>query len=368
MKPLSLLASRAALLLALGVAGVACADGASLAQGQSGPQVQPTPPTPPTGPGTTSTPPTPPTGAQPGAQPGTKGGGGEPARNNDVYAAVIDRSGNARDVRKVFAKGESPEGIRLARDVGPLQKGNILLYFMDFTNWASQGQDATAVVTGSTDGVVWSTPRPVRLDDAPLERKSFVDVSVVQLDDGRLRMYFMARKEAYETTVPIRSALSTDGVNFAVEPGVRIASTDNVEVARAGATWVMFMSDYPKGTSGVATSTDGLAWLAADRVVPGVGIGAYEANGGLAYLTHGGSGLLGYGFDARGRTASKDHSYAVEAGGGLADASPVVMSDGSLLVFFKRMGGGMKPAPRASGAPPQRSSPQQHKERPPSAR
>jgi len=142
--------------------------------------------------------------------------------------------------------------------------------------------------------------------------------------------------------------------------------------------------------------------------VTGVGIGAYEADGGLSYVAHGGSGLLGYGFDARGITATKAHDYAVNAGGGLADASPVVMPDGTMLVFFKRMDGAMKPAPGASGAsspstagsPPQRSSPpqrtepsprgsgsrpersappkqgsqpqrgspQQHKERPPSAR
>lgn len=82
----------------------------------------------------------------------------------------------------------------------------------------------------STDGLTWSQSGiALRGNSQPTDREYIIGgASVVQLQDGRFRMYYRATGQFGDGQMPqyhIRSAISTDGYNFTREQGVRIDIT-----------------------------------------------------------------------------------------------------------------------------------------------
>ena len=234
---------------------------------------------------------------------------------------------------------ESPDAIRLSRAVGSYRSGSVLLYYVDFSEFGSGSDKTSAKMVSSTDGINFGSPKTVSLDDKSIEAGYIADASVVQLDDGRLRLYFMNTIKGHEREATIYSATSSDGVNFAMDDGIRMVSPDNVEVVRAGDTWFMFMSNYRTDESTVATSSDGLTWeKVPNKTVPGSGIGACENNGEVEVFTHSGTniGLVTYGFNERSASADERDKETWASPGGVADVSPVLMADGSYVVYYKR--------------------------------
>ncbi|MEX1061517.1 MAG: hypothetical protein WEC39_00145, partial [Patescibacteria group bacterium] len=79
------------------------------------------------------------------------------------------------------------------------------------------------------------------------------NVEVIQLEDGRYRMYF------HQGPRQMKSAISEDGKAFTLESGTRLAGTMPSLVKLPNGTWRM----YFKSAGGVfqsAVSTDGLTW------------------------------------------------------------------------------------------------------------
>ena len=262
---------------------------------------------------------------------------------NAVYLTIFNRDGDVEETRKVLDLAESPDGIFLCREVGGFKASEVLVYYVDFSEFDGRSQKTTTRVVSTADDKTFSTPQAVTLDDKEIEAGRIADPSVVQLDDGRLRLYFMNTMGPNERTTPIYSATSTDGVHFAMDDGIRLYSTDNVEVVRVGADWFMFMSNYRTNQSAVATSKDGLTWVESPsgKTVPGSGIGACERDGELEYYTHSGiaRGLVKYGFNEQTATADENDRMEWFSHGGAADASPVALPDGRTFIFYKRLGG-----------------------------
>lgn len=165
----------------------------------------------------------------------------------------------------------------------------MLVYYVDFSEFSGSNRDTSTKVIASSDGTTFGTPRTVTLDDAEIEAGNIADASVVQLDDGRLRLYFMNTLGPNDRSTPIYSATSTDGVHFELDEG----------------------------------------------------IGACERDGELEYYTHTGtaSGAMQYAFNERRGIAEERSRTEWISRGGMSDVSPVPLPDGSTLVYFKRLGG-----------------------------
>lgn len=133
----------------------------------------------------------------------------------------------------------------------------------------------------SHDGISWTVKTTVLQGAKDSTDREFIigGASLVRLADKRYRMYYRAT-EKVQTGAPkysLRSAISSDGVSFTKEPGVRIENSwydlaSPVSLAGhagfyklADGTFAVLFSGDPKGISGpsdvyFARSQDGLVW------------------------------------------------------------------------------------------------------------
>ncbi|MCC7333802.1 MAG: hypothetical protein IT422_01825 [Pirellulaceae bacterium] len=128
----------------------------------------------------------------------------------------------------------------------------------------------------SSDGLKWTMDRGVRVES---EGHNYASPRIVFLDDGRCRMYLFDRGQG------IISLVSSDGLEFHPEPGLRIAQDgayDSLcafapEIVRVvDADYVMYYAGYCRSDRADilrAVSTDGLTWKkdAVPVISPGPG-------------------------------------------------------------------------------------------------
>ena len=119
-------------------------------------------------------------------------------------------------------------------------------------------------------GLEWTVEDGVRMGASD---GSFSAPRLIYLDDGRCRLYLSERGSG------IKSALSDDGLNFELEPGVRIEGGSTYDAVNAFAPEVlrirsggyrMYFSGYSASTQAQvlgAVSEDGLNWQKEDKPV-----------------------------------------------------------------------------------------------------
>jgi hypothetical protein len=88
--------------------------------------------------------------------------------------------------------------------------------------------DTVAVRFSADEGKTWTAPKVIRVDGLPRGMRFPFDPTLVPLPDGRVRLYFTGNyRRAFENSTPaIHSAISTNGVDYTYEPGVRFAVPD----------------------------------------------------------------------------------------------------------------------------------------------
>jgi len=272
-------------------------------------------------------------------------GPGSPAPNMPFFHEVrgaISKNGLHFKVLPgpFFQHASVPDVLELKKDSKAGKRRMLLLYFVDFSKIISPGSEGISLVS-SIDGKVWSEKKKVILM-GKLNKGAAVDPSVVELADGKIRMYFfgseMIEGDPAMTSGnhKIYSAISEDGVHFQVEPGIRfqMPSITDPEVLRVEREWLMFLS---RGTETLlARSKDGLKFEL-DRTfrlnIGGVPGAVELANGKVRIFACGRGGIVSALF-----TPGSDSPPVIEHGvciDGAADPACVRRLDGSYYLIFK---------------------------------
>lgn len=152
----------------------------------------------------------------PGGEDQPPGGGHDPFVDQTWYATSTDGL-NWSEGTLLADKASVPDVIRTS-------DGTLWAYWVDFTHMTGPNMEQIGIARSLDNGQSWE-----RLSNASftgLGNIVPVDPDVIQLADGRVRMYF------YDIAVrqlehPIYSAISEDGIHFELEDGVRLVM-DNI--------------------------------------------------------------------------------------------------------------------------------------------
>lgn len=157
-----------------------------------------------------------------------------------------------------------PDLLVLEQSVGDLSAGTVMSYFVDSSPLIDGKDETVSYVISTDDGQTWSERVEIDLKGDYLP----VDPSVIQLDDGRLRLHFFdftsTRQPSSNGPYVFYSAISDDGINFEIE-GESLSSDlimTDPDVVLLGDTWFMYfaMHDGDAGAVWVATSKDGIVF------------------------------------------------------------------------------------------------------------
>ena len=201
--------------------------------------------------------------------------------DNDVHLYRVWPDGTSERLA-VFERAGVPSLLRLA-------DGRLIAAHQWFPEGDAAAFDKVAVRLSSDEGRTWSAPRTIALSGLPQDQRSPFDPTLLQLPDGRIRLYFTTnRARLFEQDRPwIASAISSDGLSFAVEPGARfgVASEtviDCAAVLHRGVFHLYSPMETGRGSGYHAVSRDGLSFeRAADVSVPDVRwLGAAVASAG----------------------------------------------------------------------------------------
>lgn len=158
--------------------------------------------------------------------------------------------------------------------------GRLAAVFQWFPFHDRSSFDKVAVSFSRDDGATWTPPRTVRVAGLPLGYQRPFDPTIVQLDDGRYRLYFTSTvSEPGRAPGPpaIYSAVSGDAIDYTFEPGKRFGADDgrsgvvDCSVIRLGGAWHLFAPYMGRPGRGYhAVSENGLTFRQEnDVIVPG---------------------------------------------------------------------------------------------------
>ena len=179
----------------------------------------------------------------------------------------------------------------------------------------------------------WIKESGVRLDFSPEDPPgniSFHTPYVFRFPGGALRMY-------YDITdiEEIRSAISSDGLTWAKEPGARLTGGAHSHVIQSGSLYRLYFETPSPGESiRSATSTDGLTWA----IEPGLRLGDGARDPVVVELSSGGYRMyFRSDLDIRSATSPDGLSWTVEAGVRIPNArefAAVRLPGGSIVVYY----------------------------------
>lgn len=196
---------------------------------------------------------------------------GHPAGANDYdHSTTRILSASSRDgsvwtpepgVRLTPQAGGADDYRVVSSEVVPTHDGRLRMYYECCRG--PQSVQNTILSAISSDGLNWQLEPGVRLEIAG---RNLASPRIFHFGDGTCRLYVLDRGRG------IISAASTDGLNFCLEPGLRVAQGDEYDamtafapeiVEIAGAGYVMYYAGYSALNRAYvlrAESDDGLAW------------------------------------------------------------------------------------------------------------
>ena len=265
-----------------------------------------------------------------------------PLGNHALFVGFSD-DGNDFDVNSKTIAEQASVGnlLVLQADAGEFKTGTLLAYFVDASVMTQPGEERLALISSVDNGETWSDRTPLVLEGLP-ESTLPVDPSVVQLEDGSLRLYFFnfavvsgAAQKQWNVDEPhvIASAISTDGVTFVYEgESLQRKYVTDPEVVKFGDTWFMYLAGGMGNGIPVATSTDGKTFTDTGVVIDMLGIPGSLVVGDQVSLYGCGTGGITRAVSTDGTTFSEEEVVLQVPA---CDPDPAMLSDGTLVLLMK---------------------------------
>lgn len=248
--------------------------------------------------------------------------------DHDVHLYRLWRDGSGGPIA-LFERAGVPSLVRLT-------DGRLMAAHQWFPENDAASFDRVAVRFSADDGHTWTAPVALALLGLPEDQRPPFDPTLVELPDGRIRLYFTTNGRGPGARPWIASAVSADGLTFVVEPGVRLAVAgemviDCAAVRHQGVFHLYAPVQTGLGSAYHATSPDGLTFTRqVDVTMPGVRwLGAALSDGRTMRFYGTGDGGLWTASSADGARWSGAERLVVPG----ADPGVVEMPDGSRLVL-----------------------------------
>lgn len=135
--------------------------------------------------------------------------------NQDVVVYRVEANGIAMKIA-TFERAGVPT-------IARFQDGRLLVAHQHFPENDQESFDKVAVRFSIDDGKTWGEPKVIRVEGLPEGMRFPFDPTLVPLPDGKMRLYFTGNmgQNFGPSTPAIHSAISTDGVDYQYEPGMR---------------------------------------------------------------------------------------------------------------------------------------------------
>ncbi len=266
--------------------------------------------------------------------------------NHSVHVTFSDNPEDFSIVDEaIFDSASVPDVVKLHTDSVAGNKNDLILYFPSFTEFRGAGDERLAFSKSTDNGKTWS-----EIDYIELEGKTNVgapvDPSAVQLDDGRIRIYYFGSEMTksdpakQEGEHKFYSAISDDGKKFVVEEGVRFSQegVTDPEVIQTANNWIMYISNGQQTL--IAQAEDGLNFELTEYTWDGGGVpGAYVDANDNVHL-YGCNQGINTQVSKDGLHFNEDEAYAKamddKGESVLCDPSPVLLDDGTVLMIYKK--------------------------------
>ncbi len=256
-------------------------------------------------------------------------GGGGPYYHELFVATSTDGETWSVKDESFVQHASVPDLVLLDQDVGDFNAGTLLTYFVDASDMPAGGQEEIGLMYSTDNGETWSEKEVITIVGS--EGQTPVDPSIVQLEDGSLRLYYfdLSTTRSSSGEFVMYAAYSNDGKTFSVEQAVFTSTTlmTDPEVILFNDAWFMY---FWMGTIVVATASDGLNFAYVDDTglvgIPGAAVVNDEV-----YL-YGCSGSVIRATSSDGITFSTEEKVIEMS---LCDPAPVFLDDGSFVMIVK---------------------------------
>lgn len=144
--------------------------------------------------------------------------------DNDVLVYRVGRDGRSQKLA-TFERAGVPTLARLA-------DGRLISAFQHFPKDDNRNFDRVAVRFSNDEGRTWTAATPITVEGMETGLARPFDPTLVPLPDGRVRLYFTSNRhpDFRRSTPAIYSAISTNGIDYTFESGVRFAIEDHVVI------------------------------------------------------------------------------------------------------------------------------------------
>lgn len=264
---------------------------------------------------------------------------------DEVHVSTASSFASLTDTTQAVLENASvPDGVQLTQDSSAGKKGDILIYFPNFQDPSAGGHEQIGMVRSSDGGATWSDRQDIAIDKKPTAG-GMVDPSVIELPDGRLRIYFFGSEivdgdpASASSAHNFYSAVSTDGINFTLEDGVRFSANGitDPEVIYFNGQYIMYISRGPLTL--IATSTDGLTFTDTGLSWQGGGVPGAVVEGGVVRLFGCSSQGMVSATSSDGKTfgsASSVFSTITQDPVIECDPSPMSLLNGQFMLIYKK--------------------------------
>lgn len=280
-----------------------------------------------------------------------------PLANHNTYITFSTDGKNWQEGELVKKGASVPDLIQLTKDAGSFKAGDLLIYFVDASTIKNPGDDGISVYSSSDTGQSWSKAGSIKVS-GKVNKGGVVDPSIVQLDDGKLRLYYFGSETTSGDPAAVKgphkvySATSTDGVNFTAEDGSRFAAEGltDPEVIQWNGTWFMYYSEGSQ--TKLATSADGLTFTAQSITGGNVGgvPGALALDNGVRLF--GCSQGISEAFSTDGMNFTTEQQDIIHTTQTICDPSAIKLSDGRYAMAYKVEDTSSKSSPGGQMMPP----------------